>query len=434
MRRYLLFAAAAAVIAVLTAIALTATAQSVQWAGNYYIAVDQTATGPASVVGRHESWSHPMALTAFGVDEFADFAVRPRMSMGQFAPDNRYELLAVGSRRNGTYAASGYENEGAPTFEPTATRIAGIGTPYDVEATAEGFLVVAGRPGDEPPLTGDYRIAYRVEDKWSVVPGPDFRGGLFVDLAVSMHTFGLGQTPQLIAVGRLMDKAVFLPGVVVDGQPVFGAVEPIELPYLVTPISIEWTGAYFVVLGLDANGDYAFVYGRPGWWSESKMQLSGEVELTAFAAAPLRNVGKPAKHYDLLAIGRLQESTVTLTGEEFLGQFPTLVEKWAAIPGFEKPVLGSAPMATIATATITAGPNPFSDRSTVTLSVDREQPVLVEVFDAIGRRVTVLHNAMLSAGTTHSFTLDAAGLPGGVYHFRVSGVDFDESRQVTLVR
>jgi hypothetical protein len=304
-----------------------------------------------------------------------------------------------------------------------------------VAATRNGFLIVAARPGDGPDLTGDYRIAYQDEDKWTLMEGPDFRGGMFVDLAVSSHRDDVDQLDQIVAVGTVMGRTVFVSGLLVDGRPVFGAMEPQELPYVATPIAIEWTGSYFVVMGLDPNGDVNFVYGGPGAWSESKMRVGREVTLSGFDSAPVYNAGKPGKHYDLLAIGRASRETVTLTGEEFFGVFPALVEKWAVVPGYGRPSLGAMPTASVVSApAIVASPNPFTDRSTVTVTVGREQPVLIEVFDAIGRRVSVLHNAVLSAGTPHTFTFDAAGLAGGAYHFRVSGVDFDESRQVTLVR
>jgi hypothetical protein len=202
------------------------------------------------------------------------------------------------------------------------------------------------------------------------------------------------------------------------------------------PIAIEWTGTYYLVMGLDAQGEATFVFGRPGAWGESKVQIGSNVQLADFAVAPVTDLFKgPFKHYDLLAIGRNAEGTVTLIGEEAGGEYPMLVEKWATIPAFGIPdVTTPAPALVTSAPTLTAAPNPFTQRSTLTINVGREQPVLVEVFDAIGRRVTVLHNAFLTAGTDHEFTFDAAGLPGGVYHFRVSGVDFDESRQVTLVR
>jgi hypothetical protein len=437
MRRTLLFAAAAAVIAILTAVALTAAAQSVRWTGHYYLAVDESVGGPAAVVGRHEAWSDAIPISALRRGEYVDIGVRPReMGTSSVAPDNRYEVLAVANREGLAYSVAGFENESAPMFAPEADLIEGIGAPLAVAATSEGYLVVGTRLPIGPILTGDYVVAYGEPNKWYTAPGPDFRGGPFVDLAVAPSVGIDDQLDEVLAIGIYEGQGSFVRGYLDRGQPLFDAMQPEPIPNIAIPIAVEWTGAYYLIMGLDARGAATLVFGRPGAWSESKVQIGGDVYLSDLAVAPVLDLYKgPTKHYDLLAIGRTVEGTVTLVGEEYGGEFPMLVEKWAMIPAFGVPGLTApVPAAVTSAPAITAGPNPFSNHTTLQVSVSREQAVLVEVFDAIGRRVTVLHNAVLSADRPHTFTLDAAGLPGGVYHFRVSGVDFDESRQVTLVR
>jgi hypothetical protein len=78
-------------------------------------------------------------------------------------------------------------------------------------------------------------------------------------------------------------------------------------------------------------------------------------------------------------------------------------------------------------------PNPFNPQTRVTLSVDRAQPVTVAAFDALGRRVAVLHDGMLEA-REHLFTLDGSRLASGLYVIRASGIGTQISRRVALLK
>ena len=79
-------------------------------------------------------------------------------------------------------------------------------------------------------------------------------------------------------------------------------------------------------------------------------------------------------------------------------------------------------------------PNPFREQTRLVLRLDRAQPVRVEVFDYLGRRVVNLHDSRLSAGGPHVFALDAAGLPSGPYLIRATGPSFSATRPVIVVR
>jgi hypothetical protein len=82
-------------------------------------------------------------------------------------------------------------------------------------------------------------------------------------------------------------------------------------------------------------------------------------------------------------------------------------------------------------ATFTASPNPFRDAATLRLALPAPGPARVEVFDALGRRVAVLHDGPLPAGET-ALRLDGADLPPGHYVARVLTGDLRLTR--TLVR
>lgn len=78
-------------------------------------------------------------------------------------------------------------------------------------------------------------------------------------------------------------------------------------------------------------------------------------------------------------------------------------------------------------------PNPASVQVAVTLTTRALGPVDVAVFDALGRRVAVLHDGPLAPGA-HALSLDASRLPAGVYLVRAAGESGTASRTVTVVR
>ncbi|MEL6446122.1 MAG: T9SS type A sorting domain-containing protein [Bacteroidota bacterium] len=82
---------------------------------------------------------------------------------------------------------------------------------------------------------------------------------------------------------------------------------------------------------------------------------------------------------------------------------------------------------------LTAAPNPFSTQTTLSLTLPAALDVEAVAYDVLGRRVAVLHEGVLAAGT-HALTFEAARLPAGVYVVRVLGDDLALTRRVTLAR
>ncbi|HYE94590.1 MAG TPA: T9SS type A sorting domain-containing protein [Rubricoccaceae bacterium] len=79
-------------------------------------------------------------------------------------------------------------------------------------------------------------------------------------------------------------------------------------------------------------------------------------------------------------------------------------------------------------------PNPARDgEARVVLTLGAAQAVRVEAFDALGRRVSILHDGSL-AGGQHAISLDSARLGPGVYLVRASGAGFSVTRPLTIVR
>ncbi len=81
-----------------------------------------------------------------------------------------------------------------------------------------------------------------------------------------------------------------------------------------------------------------------------------------------------------------------------------------------------------------AYPNPFKSQATFTLAIPAEQPVKITLYDALGRRVAVLHEGALTAGTVHRFTVEGSQLTSGLYHIRIEGKYFRDGGTVMLVK
>ena len=81
-----------------------------------------------------------------------------------------------------------------------------------------------------------------------------------------------------------------------------------------------------------------------------------------------------------------------------------------------------------------AFPNPFAHTATLRFSVQRAQAVRLELFDALGRRVALLHDGAVAAGLPVEVRLDGRGLPAGTYVARLTGEGGHAVRRLTLAR
>ena len=79
-------------------------------------------------------------------------------------------------------------------------------------------------------------------------------------------------------------------------------------------------------------------------------------------------------------------------------------------------------------------PNPFNPQAQFTLMVRQEQSVRLAVYDVQGRRVALLHEGSLAAGTHHRFVFHGAALPSGLYLVRAEGQTFSVVRSVVLLK
>ncbi len=81
-----------------------------------------------------------------------------------------------------------------------------------------------------------------------------------------------------------------------------------------------------------------------------------------------------------------------------------------------------------------AYPNPFTNQADFTLTLAEAQPVRIDLYDATGRRIWVVHDGWLRGQVTHRFSVNADGLPSGIYMYRVVGDGLHGHRSITVVR
>ncbi|MGM0737853.1 MAG: T9SS type A sorting domain-containing protein [Bacteroidota bacterium] len=78
-------------------------------------------------------------------------------------------------------------------------------------------------------------------------------------------------------------------------------------------------------------------------------------------------------------------------------------------------------------------PNPFNTEAVIPFSLDRHGPVRLAVYDLLGRRVALLVDGTLEAGS-HRVRFDASDLAGGMYVYRLESAGRVLTGRMTLVK
>ena len=83
-----------------------------------------------------------------------------------------------------------------------------------------------------------------------------------------------------------------------------------------------------------------------------------------------------------------------------------------------------------------AYPNPVRGVLTIESAVDTRQPVRVQIYDVLGRRVTTVYDGPMVPHELKRFTVEPAaeGLSSGTYFLRMVGEDFQTTSQISVVR
>ncbi len=78
-------------------------------------------------------------------------------------------------------------------------------------------------------------------------------------------------------------------------------------------------------------------------------------------------------------------------------------------------------------------PNPFNPSTRIIYTIPRLSHVILKVFDILGREVATIVNETRHAGR-HSVQWNAAGVPSGVYFYRITAEDFVQTQKMVLIK
>ena len=81
-----------------------------------------------------------------------------------------------------------------------------------------------------------------------------------------------------------------------------------------------------------------------------------------------------------------------------------------------------------------AYPNPFSSEAFFEVKVAEDQVVKIGLYNVLAQQVSVLFEGPLMGGEVYTFSIDAEGLAGGVYYYRIIGETLVQSQAVILAR
>lgn len=79
-------------------------------------------------------------------------------------------------------------------------------------------------------------------------------------------------------------------------------------------------------------------------------------------------------------------------------------------------------------------PNPFSESSSLSVSVRETQDIRIDVVDILGRTVATVYEGTLDGDRRYDYSVSGDGLSNGTYFVRVSGKSFTRTEKIVLVR
>ncbi len=303
---------------------------------------------------------------------------------------------------------------GASTEAPFVTTL------WAVDTTG---TIASGYPVEQTAYPGGVAVGPDAFGGWDPDGGPDSTGAPGEPEAVRFEMAvappGAALTDRFVVVdsaGRSLGLETPLPDV--SGGTMFGSFTGEPLRSRVDPNGV----AYFPFTNLDTEG----VVGirphplPPSWLALSRWDGTlgpGEsVEIVLTFTSSTREIG----------------NAYTAALQVFEAATGAAVEVPLAF-AVGPPVAGEDGAGLAAQPSLEVWPNPTTRQATVAVAVPARSALRVEVFDVLGRRVAVLHDAEAPAGR-HRLALPTAALPSGVYLVRaVVGTEAWTAR-LTLVR
>ncbi|HLA64640.1 MAG TPA: T9SS type A sorting domain-containing protein, partial [Rhodothermales bacterium] len=303
-----------------------------------------------------------------------------------------------------------------------------------IDVQSAGLLTLSGGIADassEPPDDPDIRVAGRVAGEGTLAGAVRVEPGGVIEAGISCQP----TCPRASAAARRIPgvEAAFTGGS--DGP---GGTLRVEGRLAVDP------GATLAVVlaGADSTRQGRLrvrpVAGQPAL--DGSATLGGTLRL-AFSNAYAPHTGDTFELIDAVSTTGAFAAT-EFTGLEPGWQFTVAAQNGAVVltslsdgvaTTFPVPAEPGAPAPPAAFALSAPYPNPSTGTATLDLDVPTTGHASVAVYDALGRRVAVLLDAEVAAGT-HALRFEAGGLPSGIYLVRAVTAEGAQTRSVTLVR
>ncbi|MEM1044033.1 MAG: T9SS type A sorting domain-containing protein [Bacteroidota bacterium] len=327
-----------------------------------------------------------------------------------FDPAGTAEATAPGEALN-TFTAS-YESgsEGTPYAFRWVTPLASEdnNNPGAVAFDGDGNLLVTGR------LTGDAALgasALTAQSDFDVFVGkldPSGASPWAFNIGGFSQGFGIAAAPDgdVVVTGSFFNATDFDPG---EGETVLSGVD----------------GAEVFVARYLADGSFRWAFALA---AEGQNQ-GNAVAVDADGSATVVGRFSASKGLDF---DPSPDNAITIFSR---GGSDAFIAKYDADGAVWEPMLPSneGALASAGARLSAPYPNPVRSAAQLALGLEEAQHVRVEVFDALGRRVALLHDGSLPVGE-HALTLDAAALPSGLYVVRATGDAFALSTRTTVVQ
>ena len=78
-------------------------------------------------------------------------------------------------------------------------------------------------------------------------------------------------------------------------------------------------------------------------------------------------------------------------------------------------------------------PNPFNATTTIRYSLPGASEVKLDIYDILGRKVQTLCNGYKPAGE-HSFIWNAEGFSSGIFFYKITAGEFEQTKQMMLLK